>query len=196
MSADVIQSTCADNKACTFAPGKCSILNVSPLGYTANYVCGYTDSHFTYLCNPGCCPGGVSPGFCQESIQPPPTCTDQTTCDAAFSGQACAPHLMKNGSTACGYIATAIDPKTGKIADMFNFCNPGCGTCKGTNSVGPCPGDSTTLEKVSFNNTRPVPNPWLTVSAKEVQEPILNRYFYAVIILLIALAIAGTFALI
>jgi len=196
MSADVVQSTCTDNTACMFRPGQCSILNISPLGYTANYVCGYSDGHYTYLCNPGCCPGGVVPGFCQEEKQPKPTCTNQDACDAMFSEKPCKPHKLADGRYACGYVQSAFDPIQGQIVDMFYFCNPGCGKCKGTSSVGPCPGDSTSTTTVSYNNKRPSDNPWLPVSAKEVQEPMINRYFYAVVVLLIALAIAGTLALV
>jgi hypothetical protein len=36
----------------------------------------------------------------------------------------------------------------------------------------------------------------MALPADQVQIPMLNRYFYAVIVLLIALAIAGTLALV
>jgi len=195
MSADVVQSTCNDNTSCSFRPGQCSIIDIAPFGYTANYVCGYSDGKYTYLCNPGCCPGGVAPGFCKEDKQPPPTCTDSASCDGEYASKPCKPYKLLDGRTACGYIQTVNDPENGYI-EMFFFCNPGCGKCKGTYSVGPCPGDSTDFTKVSFNNKRPTDNQWVPIPAKEVQEPIVNRYFYAVIVLLIALALAGTLALV
>jgi hypothetical protein len=196
MSADVVQSKCADNTTCTFAPGKCSILNISPLGYTANYICGYSDGTYTYMCNPGCCPGGVVPGFCPDTVQPDPLCTDQEYCDPLNADKPCRPHQLADGRYACGYVQSSRDPQTNKVVDLFYFCNPGCSSCKGTGAVGPCKGQSTTVQQVSYNNRRPVPNPWMALPADQVQIPMLNRYFYAVIVLLIALAIAGTLALV
>ena len=195
MSADVVQSTCEDNVTCTFRPGQCTILNTSPLGYQAKYVCGYSDGTNTYLCNPGCCPGGVAQGFCPNAMQPPPTCTNKDSCDAEYSSKPCKPHQLADGRYACGYIESTKTNEYG-IIDMFFFCNPGCSKCKGTGAVGPCPGQSTTIQEVSYNNKRPVANPWMSITADNVQEPMISRYFYAVIILLIALVIAGTVALI
>jgi hypothetical protein len=195
MSSDVVPSTCSDNFSCSERPGRCSIMNVSPLGYKADFKCAYSDGVLTYLCNPGCCPGGVAQGYCPNETQPEPTCTDKTSCDDAYLNKACKPHVLSDGRTVCGYIESTNSPQDG-IVDMFYFCNPGCGACKGGRALGPCPGQSTTSQKVFYANTPPRTNPWLPRLATDVQMPIINRWFYALAILLIALAVAGTLALI
>ena len=194
MSADVVPTNCVDNASCAFRPGKCSIMNISPLGYKANYICGYSTGTHTYMCNPGCCPGGVAEGFCPNTVQPPPTCSDVNSCDAAYSSKPCKPHLLDDGRYACGYVESASTPDYG-IVDMFYFCNPGCSSCKGTGAVGPCPGQRTDFQKVSYNNERPTDNPWRPVPATIVQAPFVTKLFIALIVLLVALVIAGTLAL-
>ena len=172
--------------SCSFVPGKCSILDVAILGNPSEFVCGYeNDRNEILLCNPGCCPSGIAKGFDFTDMQPEPICKNRSSCDAEYSGKMCKPHTLENGELSCGYI------ESGK----FIFCNPGCNACKGTKAVGPCPGTSKQTP-VSFGNTPPAPYKWGPQPDYVVNQPIIHGYFYAIIILLIALAIASSVALI